>query len=103
MSGSRVRTSACRVYGSMSFILAVTMRVYVALARSPPRSEPAKSHDFLPKATPRRARSTALFVRQMRPSSRNAVKACHRPSFSNMELMVMSRKWWKLFGGAISG
>jgi hypothetical protein len=29
-------------------------------ARSAPRSEPAKSHDFRPKARPRSARSAAL-------------------------------------------
>lgn len=31
----------------MSFIFAVTIRLYVAAARCPPRSEPANSHDFL--------------------------------------------------------
>jgi hypothetical protein len=31
----------------MSFILAVTIREYMKAARSPPRSEPAKSQDFL--------------------------------------------------------
>lgn len=35
-------------------------------ARLPPRSEPAKSQDFRPKAIPRSARSAALFVRQTR-------------------------------------
>ena len=39
-------------------------------ARCPPRSEPANNHDFLPSAIPRNARSAALLVRQMRPSSR---------------------------------
>ena len=34
-----------------------------------PRSEPANSHDFLPSANPRSARSAALFVRQTLPSS----------------------------------
>ena len=33
---------------STSFILAVTIRVYITVARRPPRSEPARSHDFLP-------------------------------------------------------
>ena len=47
-------------------------------ARSAPRSDPANNHDFLPTAKPRRARSGALFVRQMRPSSRKRVKAGHR-------------------------
>ena len=44
----------------------------------PPRSEPAKSHDFLPRAMPRRPRSAALFDRQTRPSSRKRVKAGQR-------------------------
>ena len=36
-------------------------------ARLPPRSDPANSQAFLPKATPRSAGSAALFVRQIRP------------------------------------
>ena len=32
--------------GSISFIFAVMIRVYMAAALSPPRSEPAKSHDL---------------------------------------------------------
>jgi hypothetical protein len=47
----------------MSFIFAVTMRVYMRAALSPPGSDPAKSHDFLPNAIPLRAHSAALFVR----------------------------------------
>jgi len=38
------------------------MSVNMTAARSPPRSEPAKSHDFS-------ARSAALLLRQIRPSS----------------------------------
>src|SRR6056297_516270 len=90
MSGSRARTSASRAGGSMSFILAVTMRVYMAAARSPPRPEPANSHGFRPGATPRRARSAALFVRQMRPSSGRAVKACQRPSLWKKSLIALA-------------
>src|SRR5882757_5536583 len=37
----------------MSFIFAVTMMLYMAAARWPPRSEPANSHDFLPSAISR--------------------------------------------------
>ena len=70
----RPRTSANHACGSTSLSLAVAMRVYIAAARSPPRSEPANSHDFLPGAIPRRQRSAALFVRQMRPSSRKRMK-----------------------------
>jgi hypothetical protein len=49
-------------------------------ARSAPRSEPANSQDFLPRAKPRSARSAALLVRQIRPSSRKRVNAGQRLS-----------------------
>src|SRR5262249_26587122 len=71
----RDSTSASQACGSTSFILAVTMRLYMAAARSPPRSDPQNSHDFLPRAMPRKARSAALFDRHTRPSSRNRVNA----------------------------
>lgn len=84
MSGSRARTSAIRACGSIPFIFAVTIRVYMTAARSPPRSEPAKSHDFRPNAIPLGARSAAGLVRQMRPSSGNAVKAAHSPCLATV-------------------
>ena len=68
-------TSASHACGSMSLSLAVPIREYIAAARWPPRSEPAKSQDFRPRATPRSDLSAALFVRQIRPSSRKRVKA----------------------------
>src|SRR3546814_4482280 len=71
----RASTSASHACGSTSLRRAVAMSVYMNAARSPPRSEPANSHDFLPRAMPLSARSAALFVRQIRPSSRNRVKA----------------------------
>src|SRR3954447_17324138 len=71
----RARTSASQACGSTSFILAVTIRLYMIAARSPPRSEPQNNHDFRPKAMPRTPRSAALFDRQMRPSSRKRVNA----------------------------
>src|SRR6266705_2873375 len=37
-------TSASQACGSMLFILAVTIRLYMNAARSPPRSEPANNH-----------------------------------------------------------
>src|SRR5450631_2286877 len=77
-SAMRARTSASHACGSTSFIFAVTIRLYMTAARSPPRSEPAKSHAFLPSAMPRRALSAALLLRQMRPSSRNRVNASQR-------------------------
>ena len=66
----RASTTASQASGSTSLSFAVVIRVAIAAARSAPRSEPAKSHDFLPRANPRSARSAALFDRQMRPSSR---------------------------------
>jgi len=35
----------------MSFIFAVTIRLYITAARSPPRSEPQNSHDLRPSCT----------------------------------------------------
>jgi hypothetical protein len=48
----RERTSASQACGSIPFILAVTIRLYMAAARRPPRSDPQKSHDFRPNAMP---------------------------------------------------
>src|SRR4029077_6500110 len=76
----RARTSASQACGSISFILAVTIRLYIAAARSPPRSEPQNNHDFRPKAIPRTPRSAALLDRQIRPSSRKRVNAIQRLS-----------------------
>src|SRR5262245_62869556 len=63
----RARTSASQACGSMSFNFAVWISVYITAARSPPRSEPANSHDLRPRAMPRSSRSAALLVRQTRP------------------------------------
>src|SRR3546814_1688718 len=56
----RASTSASHACGSTSLRRAVAMSVYMNAARSPPRSEPANSHDFLPRAMPLSARSAAL-------------------------------------------
>src|SRR5438045_882201 len=64
----RSSTSASQACGSMALSLAVSIRVNIAAARSPPRSEPANNQDLRPIAIPRSARSAALLVRQMRPS-----------------------------------
>ena len=48
------------------------MRVHIAAARTPPRSEPQNSHDFLPKAIPRSALSAALCRYR-----HNAANWCH--------------------------
>src|SRR5882757_7054998 len=74
----RASTSASQACGSTSLSRTVWIRVYITAARSPPRSEPANSHDFLPSAIPRSARSAALLVRQIRPSSRKRANASQR-------------------------
>jgi hypothetical protein len=56
------RTCASHACGSMLFNFAETIMLYITAARSPPRSEPANSHDFRPNAIaglfcPYRARS----------------------------------------------
>jgi hypothetical protein len=51
------------------------MMLYMAAARCPPRSERANSHDFLPSAIPRNARSAALLACIMRSFDRYAVNA----------------------------
>ena len=61
----RARTSASQACGSTSSSLAVWMSAYMRAARSAPRSDPANSHDFLPRASPRSNRSAALMVRQI--------------------------------------
>ena len=74
----RRSTSASQACGSTLLSLAVAISVYIAAARSPPRSEPAKSQFLRPMAMPRSARSAALLVKQMRPSLRKRVKAVQR-------------------------
>ncbi len=59
----RERTSLSQACGSTPFILQVTMRLYIAVARCPPRSEPQNSQDFLPRAIPLPL-SAALLDRQ---------------------------------------
>jgi len=80
VSAMRARTSASHACGSRSLSLAIPMSVYISAARSAPRSDPANNHDFLPSARPRRARSAALLLRQMRPSSRKRMKDGQRVS-----------------------
>src|SRR5436305_13798686 len=74
----RRSTSASQACGSMPLSFAVAISVYIAAARSPPRSEPANSHDRRPSAMPRNARSAALLLRQIRPPARKRVKAGQR-------------------------
>jgi len=52
--------------GSMALSLAVPIMEYMKAARWPPRSEPAKSQDFRPRATPLRG-SFGGIVRQANP------------------------------------
>jgi len=76
----RDRTSASQACGSTPFILAVTMRLYMAAARCPPRSDPQNSHDFLPRAMPRSPLSAAthatVFKEQskVRPSLQDVIE-----------------------------
>ena len=46
----RASTSASQAWGSMLLSLAVPIRVYIAAARLPPRSEPANNQERLPRA-----------------------------------------------------
>src|ERR1700733_11608225 len=57
--------------------LGVMIRLSMAAARRPPRSDPQNSQDFRPRALPLSPRSAALLDRHRRPSSRN-VKLTHR-------------------------
>src|SRR5262249_28381768 len=61
----RASTSASHACGSTPLSRAVWISVYMTAARSPPRSEPANSHDLRPSAMPRSSRSAALLVRQI--------------------------------------
>ncbi len=74
-SAMRARTSASQACGSTSLSWAVWFSEWSTAARCPPRSEPPNSHAFRPSGTQRSARSAALFVRQIRPSSRKRMKA----------------------------
>lgn len=53
MSLMRASTSASHAWGSTSLSFAVVIRPYMIAARWPPRSEPQKSHAFLPMAIAR--------------------------------------------------
>src|SRR2546430_1437105 len=75
----RERMSASQACGSTPFILAVTIRLYMAAARCPPRSDPQNSHDLLPRAIPRSPRSAALLERHARPEQGEA-----RPSLQDV-------------------
>lgn len=50
------------------------INVVMKATRSAPRSDPGKSHDFLPSAKPMGARLAALFVRENLPSFKNDAK-----------------------------
>src|SRR5215472_11277363 len=56
----RLSTSASQACGSTLLSLAEAISVYIEAARSPPRSEPAKSQFLRPMAMPRSARSAAI-------------------------------------------
>lgn len=95
----RARISVSHACGSMPFIFAVTMRLYIAAARRPPRSDPQNSQDFRPRAMPRKPRSAALLERHTRSSSRNSVKLAHRFSdvVERLGQVVTARQFGELF------
>src|SRR5215472_17395818 len=79
----RARTSASQACGSTPFILAVTIRLNMAAARRPPRSDPQNSQDFRPRAMPLSPRSAALLEthtsvlkeqREARPSLQDVIE-----------------------------
>src|ERR1700736_2752212 len=76
----RASTSASQACGSTSLSLAVMIKVAMTAARSAPRSDPANSRDLRPRAKPRRARSAALLVKQIRPSSMKRANRSQRLS-----------------------
>jgi len=80
MLGNRANTSASQARGSTSLSLRVSISVYIAAARRPPASEPAKVQLRRPTAKGRIARSAALFVKHTRPSSRKRVNDAQRLS-----------------------
>src|ERR1051325_2564572 len=72
-SGNRASTSASQARGSTLLSLQVSISVYIAAARRPPASDPAKVQLRRPTANGRIARSAALFVAHARPSARKRV------------------------------
>ena len=67
------------------------MRVYIAAARTPPRSEPANSHDFLPRAIPLSALSASL------------CRYRHNASERAMRPIALGRKNYLFMGSASGG
>jgi hypothetical protein len=78
----RRKTSASQACGPMPLSLAVAMRVYIAAARSPPRSEPANSHDRRPSAMPRNGRPAARLVPGVVGYVRRVLRDSELPSLS---------------------
>lgn len=69
---------ASHAFGLTSFSVAIMMSASTIAAQLALRSEPAKSQDFVPQATPRRALSVALFVMQILPSPASRAKSDQR-------------------------
>jgi hypothetical protein len=53
------------VCGSMSFILAATIRLYITAARSPNRSKPQKNRALRPKAMPKKLSRTSQIISRL--------------------------------------
>src|SRR5579859_5864862 len=75
----RARMSASQAWGSTPLSLAVWINVSMSAARSPPRSEPANSQDFLPSAIPRSSRQEIVAPR---PFDDPSAKQIHRPGLT---------------------
>jgi hypothetical protein len=80
--------------------LGVTIRLSMAAARRPPRSDPQNSQDFRPRALPLSPRSAALLDRHRRPSSRN-VKLTHRFRIKCLGQVMSPRQLGELFAHII--
>lgn len=79
----RARTWASQAWGSTPFFFAVTMRLYMAAARSPPRSEPQNNHDLRPRL---RARDSELRCDFLAPGLRRRKRRFQRGVFFQKSL-----------------
>src|SRR3981189_1302909 len=69
------------------------MRLYMAAARRPPRSDPQNNHDFLPNAMPRSALSAALFERQTRHRRGSVWRSVFAELAQAIAAAAFTRRW----------